>query len=113
MRQELLCRRIKQRPTGALPAPGRPNPTRIHQYVERSLRDLNAANGFDLSARNWFVIGNDRQRLGRGARQSPDILARAAQKMRKIRRGLEMPATAPLDELDAPALVMLGKLPER
>src|SRR3954451_2956659 len=47
--QEFLGRRIEQRPTGALPAPGRPHPAGVHQHVERALRDLDAADRLDFS----------------------------------------------------------------
>src|SRR4051794_6467173 len=111
--QELGCRPIEQRPTGALPAPGRPNPTRIHQHVERALRDLDAADCFDFGAAHRLVIGNDRERLRRRARQAPGLLARSPQKVREVWRGLEMPAPAALHELDAAPFVMLGELPKR
>ena len=111
--QEFLRCRIEQRPAGALPAPGRPHPAGIHQHVERALRDLDAADSFDFGSGDRLVIGDDRQRLGRGARQPPRFLARAAQEMREVGRGLEMPTAAALDQLDPAALVMRGELAER
>ena len=108
--QELLRGRVEQRPARALPAPGRPNPARIHQHVERALGDLHAADRLDLGAADRLMIGDDRQRLGRRARQAPRLLARSAKQMREVGRGLEMPAPAALDELDPAALVMRGEL---
>ena len=70
MGQELHRRCIKQRPTGALPAPGRPNPTRIHQHVERALGNLDTADRLDLGAAGRLVIGDDRQ-VSVAARESP------------------------------------------
>jgi hypothetical protein len=99
MGQELRRGRIEQRPPGPR-APGRPHPARLHQHVERALRDLDAADRLDLGAADRLVIGDDRQRLGRRARQPPRLLAGAAQDMGEVGRGLEMPAPAALDQLD-------------
>ena len=88
------------------PPAGRPDPARLHQHVERALRDLDAADRLDLGAADRLVIGDDRQRLGRRARQPPRLLARPAEQMREIGRGLEMPAPAALDQLDPAAGIM-------
>ena len=59
------------------------------------------------------MIGDDRQRLGRRARQPPRILARAPQDMGEVRRSLKMPPAATLDQLDAMTGVALGKCGKR
>ncbi len=59
------------------------------------------------------MIGDDRQCLGRGPRQTPRFLARSAQEMGEIGSRLEVPAAAALDQLDAVALVMGGEPAER
>ena len=84
--------------------PGGAHPARLHQHVERALGDLDAADRLDLGAADRLVIGDDRQRLGRRARQPARLLAGPAQQMGKVGRGLEMPAPAALDQLDAAAL---------
>ena len=103
MGQELVRRRIEQRPARPFAPAGGADPARVHQHVERALGNLHAADRLDLGAADRLVIGDDRQRLGRRARQPARLLARAAQQMREVGRGLEMPAPAALDQLDAAA----------
>jgi hypothetical protein len=47
------------------------------------------------------MIGDDRQRLSRRARQAARVFAGAAKDVSQVGRSLEMPAPAPLDQLDA------------
>ena len=113
MGEEFLRRRIKQRAPRPFAPPRRAHPAGIHQHVERAPGYLDSANGLDLGAADGLVIGNDRQGLGRRARQPPRLLARSAKQMRKVGSCLEVPAAAALDELDAAAFVMGGELPQR
>src|SRR5216117_1185046 len=48
--EELLRRRIEQRPAGSLTPPSGARPTRIHQHVERSLGYLHPADRLDFGA---------------------------------------------------------------
>ena len=51
------------------------------------------------------MIGDDRQHLGGGARQLVRIVAFAAEEMREVGGGLEMPMAAAFDQFDAAARV--------
>src|SRR6185295_7313702 len=89
--QELLRRRIEQRPPRALAPAGGTNPARVHQHVERALGYLDPADCLNLGAADRLVIGDNRQRFGRRPRQPARLLAGAAQQMSEIGSGLEMP----------------------
>src|SRR5690348_5505904 len=113
MGQELLGRRVKQGAPRPFAPSRRADPAGIHQHIERAFRDLDPADRLDLCAADGLMISDDRQRLGRRARQAARLFARAAKQVGEVRRGLEMPAAAALDQLDPAALVTGGKLAER
>ena len=69
MREERLGGAVGDRPARRLAAAARADPAGLQQHVERALRDRHAADFLDLGARHRLVIGDDRQRLDRGARQ--------------------------------------------
>ena len=77
------------------------------------MRNLNAADRLDLGPADRLMIGDDRQRFGRRARQAARILAGPAEDMRQVGRGLEMPAPAALDQFDAMSGVALGERSKR
>ena len=104
---------VDERPPRRLAPAGRPHPARLHQHVERALRDLDSADRLDLGAADRLVIGDDRQRLDRGARQPPGLVALAPEDEGEVGRGLEMPAPAALDQLDPAPVIMAGKLGQR
>src|SRR3546814_4373357 len=92
MGEEAGRRRIDERPSGRLAPPRRPHPARLHQHVQRALRDLDAPYRLDLGAADRLVIGDDRQRLDGGAAEPARLITFAAEDVGEIRRGLEMPA---------------------
>ena len=69
MRQEVLGGAVGDRPARRLAAAARPDPAGLHQHVERALRHRHAADFLDLGAGHRLVIGDDGERLDRGARQ--------------------------------------------
>ena len=62
-------RAVGQRPARRLAAAARPDPAGLQQHVERALGGRDAADVLDLGARHRLVIGDDRERLDRRARQ--------------------------------------------
>ena len=92
---------VKQWPPRPLAASRGAHPARFHQHVERALGGLDTADRLDLGAADGLVIGDDREGLGRGARQAAWFFARAAQDVGEVGRGLEMPSPPALDEVDA------------
>ena len=59
------------------------------------------------------MIGDDRQRLDRGAAEPAALLPLAPKDVRQVRRGLEMPAPAALDQLDPAPGIMAFELGQR
>src|SRR5204862_2909390 len=110
MGKAFLSRRVGERPPRNL-APARgADPAGLHQHVARAFRYLHAANGLVLGAADRLVIGDDRQSLDRGAAETAALLALTPKDMGEIGGGLEMPASAALDQLDAAPGIMALKL---
>src|SRR5688572_17005080 len=101
---------VGERPARRLAAAGRADPARLHQHVQCPLRDLDAAYRLDLGPADRLVIGDDRQRLDRGAREAAGLVPLAAKDVGEVGRGLEMPALAALDQFDPPARIMAAQL---
>src|SRR3712207_6749219 len=111
MGEETGCRRIGERTSGHFPPPRRTHPARLHQHVQRALGDLDTPYRLDFGAADGFVIGDDGKRLDCRPAEPPCLVPLAPEDVRKIGRGLEMPALAALDELDAaPRIMVLQRL---
>jgi hypothetical protein len=76
-----------------------------HQHVECALGNRDAADRLDLGARDGLVIGDDRKRLDRGARELLRLLRFARHQVAEIVRGAERPLAGDADEIHAAACV--------
>ena len=108
MREKFRGRRPDQRPPRRLAPAGRAHPARLDQPVEREAGQRNAADRLDLGARDRLVIGDDRQRLDRGAGQSARDNALALQFRREVGRGAEGPAAGDAHEVDAAPVIRVS-----
>ena len=108
--EELARRAIEQRPADDLGAAANRDQIPLHQRGEHRAR-VHAANGFDLALRDRLLVGDDRHRLQRRARQ-PGALAspeQAADPLGVLRRGDEQMPARDLAQLDARlAALVLG-----
>src|SRR3546814_18083117 len=68
---------------------------------------LHAPGRLDLGATDRLMIGDDRQRLDGGAGEPARLVPLAPEAMGHVRRRLEMPAFAPLDEVHPPPRLMV------
>ena len=101
------------RPARALPPALRLHPAGLEQQVERALADAHAAHLLDLRAGHRLVVGDDRQGLERGTRQTPRLNLLALQVAGEIRRGAQSVAIAVALEPDAATGIVLHQLVEQ
>ena len=101
MRDEGFGRAIGDRPARHLAAAARPDPAGLEQHVDRALRHGDAADVLDLGARHRLVIGDDRERLDRRARQLARLHRLARQQPGEVVRGAERPFAVDAHEIDA------------
>ena len=101
MRQEVLAGAVGDRPARHLAAAARLDPAGLHQHVEGALRHHHAADFLDLGAGHRLVVGDDGERLDRGARQLLRDHRFLGEQPRQIARGAEGPLVADADEVDA------------
>ncbi len=87
--EEFQARAIGDRPARRFAAPAHAHPARLHQHVERAFGDGDAADFLDVGARHRLVIGDDRQRLDRRARQFALVLRLRAPAARQDRARCE------------------------
>ncbi len=109
--QEFGRRAVGDRPARRLAPPAHAHPARLHQHVERALRDRDAADLLDVGARHRLMIGDDRERLERGARQLALFFPLARQQPGEIFGGPKRPAPGDPHEIDAAAGVELRAIP--
>src|SRR5262245_64404387 len=91
MRQERLVGAIGHGAAGGLAPPARADPSGLEQYVDRALRGGHPADLLDLGARHRLMIGDDRERLDRRARELARLDRLLAQQPRQVRRRAKRP----------------------
>ena len=112
MDQELARRAVSDRPAGRLASAAHAHPARLHQHVERALRHRDAANFLDVGAGDRLMVGDDGERLDRGARELALLLAFARQQPGQDRsavRNVQRPRDP--DEIDAASGVEAAAAP--
>src|SRR3546814_5233864 len=74
---------------------------------------LHAPGRLHLGATDRLMMGDDRQRLDGGAGEPARLVPLAPEDMGHVRRRLEMPAFAPLDEVHPPPRIMVRQRLDR
>ena len=91
------------------PATPEADPRQLEQLVQRAARQGDATDFLDLRAGDGLVIGDDRQRLHRGAGQAARFHHLVPEQAGEVRRGAEGPALARTAEFHTPAFVSAGE----
>src|SRR5262249_33203523 len=100
MREECLAGAIGHRPARRLAPPARTNPAGLQQHVHRAFGGGDAADVLDLRPRHRLVIGDDRERLDRGARELAGLDRLLAQQPGEIAGGAKRPLAVDAHEID-------------
>ena len=112
MLEEARRRAVGHGPARRLAPAAQPDPAGLEQRVERALGGDDAADLLDLGPRHRLVVGDDGERLHRGARQLARLDDVAREEEGQVAGGAERPFAGDLDEVDAAIGVMLGKVGE-
>ena len=114
MRQERLGGAVGHRPARA-PCGGRAAGSSRSPAARRACpsRCVDAADFLDLGARHRLMIGDDGERLDRGARQFPRHDRFMGQQPGQIARGAQRPFAADANEIDAARRIFASATAER
>ena len=77
-------------------------PAGLHQRVDHGFGNRHAPNRFDLCARDWLAVGNDRQGFERRLAEFLLNLALFHEEIRQVLRCLEAPFAGDLDQVHPP-----------
>ena len=113
MRQEGLRGAVGQRPTGRLAPPARADPAGLQQHVDRALGGGHATDILDLGAGHRLVIGDDGERLDRGARELAGLDRLLAEEPGEIAGGPKSPLARDPHQIDTARGIVRLQTPER